>query len=73
MVNLTPGNKFQWNFNRNSNINIHENAIENGVCEMASILPLHQCVEQLGAVPLILIKHRYGIWNEHNSFGHNTS
>ena len=37
IVNWTLGNKLQWNFNRNSNIFIQENAIENGVCEMASI------------------------------------
>ena len=30
-------NKLQWNFNRNSNIFIQENAFENVVCEMASI------------------------------------
>ena len=29
-------NKLQWNFNRNSNIYIQENALENVVCEMAS-------------------------------------
>ena len=27
------GKKLQWNFNRNSNIFIHENALENVVCE----------------------------------------
>ena len=37
IVNWTLGNKFQWNFNRNSNIFIQENAFENVVCEMASI------------------------------------
>ena len=31
-------NKLQWNFNRNSNIFIQENALEHVVCEMASIL-----------------------------------
>ena len=36
--------KFQWNFNRNSNIFIQENAFENVVCEMASILSRPQCV-----------------------------
>ena len=30
-------NKLQWNFNRNSNIFIQENALENVVCEMVSI------------------------------------
>ena len=37
IVNCTDRNKFQWNFNRNSNIFIIENALENVVCEMASI------------------------------------
>ena len=38
------GNKLQWNLNRNSNIFIQENACENVVCEMASILSRPQCV-----------------------------
>ena len=36
IVNWTLGNNLKWNFNRNSNIYIQENAFEN-VCEMASI------------------------------------
>ena len=38
-------NKLQWTFNRNSNIFIQENALENVVCEMASILSRPQCVK----------------------------
>ena len=39
-------NKLQWNFNRNSNIFIQENAFENVVCEMASIfLGLNELIE----------------------------
>ena len=38
IVNWTLSNKFQWNFNQNSNILIIENTSENVVCEMASIL-----------------------------------
>ena len=34
----TPGNKFQWNLNRNSIIFIQRNVFENVVCEMAAIL-----------------------------------
>ena len=49
MVNLTLGNKFQWNFNRNSNIFIQENAIKNVVCEMAFILSRPQCVKKARA------------------------
>ena len=41
---LDPRNKLQWNFNRNSNIFIQENALENVVCEMAPILSWPQCV-----------------------------
>ena len=40
------GTKLQWNFNRNSNIFIQENALENVVCEMASILCRPQCVNR---------------------------
>ena len=32
IVNWTLGNKLQWNFNRNWNIFIQENALENVVC-----------------------------------------
>ena len=32
-------NKFQWNFNHNTNFFIYENALENIVCEMAAICP----------------------------------
>ena len=38
IVNLTIRNKLQWNFNRNSYIFIQENAFENVVCKMASII-----------------------------------
>ena len=37
-------NKLQWNFTRNSNTFIQENALEHVVCEMASILSRPQCV-----------------------------
>ena len=38
IVNWTHRNKLLWNFNRNWNIFIRENAFEYIVCEMASIL-----------------------------------
>ena len=44
IVNWTLRNKLHWNFNRNSNIFIQENALRNVVCEMASILSRLQCV-----------------------------
>ena len=31
-------NKFQWNLNQNTNSFIHENALENVICEMMAIL-----------------------------------
>ena len=37
IVYWTPGNKLQWNFNKNSYIFIEENAFENVVWKMASI------------------------------------
>ena len=38
-------NKLQWNFNRNYNIFIQENAFESVVCERAAILSRPQCVK----------------------------
>ena len=43
-VNWIRRNKLQWKFNRNSNIFIQGNGIQNIVCEMASILSWPQCV-----------------------------
>ena len=40
-------NKFQWNFNRNSNIFIQENVFESVVCEMAAMLSRPQCVKAI--------------------------
>ena len=40
-------NKLQWNFNRNSNIFIQENAFESVVCEMAAILSRPQWVNKV--------------------------
>ena len=45
IVNWTLGNKLQWNYNRNSNIFIEENAFENVVCEMMFISSRPQCVK----------------------------
>ena len=47
IVNWTFRNKLQWNFNRNLNIFIQENALDNVVCEMAFILSRPQCVKYL--------------------------
>ena len=47
IVNWSLRNKLQWNFNWNSNIFIQENALENIVCEMASILSRPQCVKRI--------------------------
>ena len=45
IVNWTPGNKFQWNLNRNSFIFSQENALENVVWKMSAILSPPQCVK----------------------------
>ena len=47
IVNWTLRNKLQRKFNRNSNIFIQENALENIVCEMASILSRPQWVKDV--------------------------
>ena len=44
ITNWTLRNKLQWNFNRNSNNFIQENAFEVVVCEMAAILFRPECV-----------------------------
>ena len=46
IVNWTFVNIFQWKFNQNTVIFIEENARENVVCEMASILSRPQCVNK---------------------------
>ena len=46
MVDSTLANKLQWNFNRNWNIFIHENAFENIACELASILSQYDPIER---------------------------
>ena len=49
IVDWTLRNIFQSNFNRNWNIFIQENALENVVCKMSSILSQPQCVNTLMA------------------------
>ena len=38
MVNWGLSNKFQWNFNQNTKLFIHEDASKNIVCEMVAIV-----------------------------------
>ena len=57
IVNWTLGNKLHWNLNRNLNIVIQENAFENVVWKMATILSRPQSVKPS-------IKQTYGWWNE---------
>ena len=45
IVNWILRNKLQWNFIWKSDIFIQENALENVVCEMASILSQPQCLK----------------------------
>ena len=47
IVNWTPRNKLQWNFNRSSNIFIQENALDDVVCETVSTLSRPQCVKTI--------------------------
>ena len=67
IFNWTFRDKLQWNFNRKSNIFIHENAFEDVVCEMASILSLPQCVNYMALHELVDIlwppPHR-GLWSK---------
>ena len=62
MVNETLTNKLQWDINRNSYIFIQENALENVVCEMASILSRPQCVKVFSiiySIKLSVESHKY--------------
>ena len=56
IVNVTFGNKFQWNLNRNSYMFIHENAFENIIRKLAAILHRHQCVEQRQSLANLTLK-----------------
>ena len=47
IVNWIPGNKLQWNFNRNLYIFTQETAFENVVRKIAAILSRPQCVNSL--------------------------
>ena len=50
IVNWNPGNKLQWNLNRNWYIFIQENLFENDVWKMAAILSRPQYVNTLRSV-----------------------
>ena len=52
IVNWTLRNKLQWNFNRNLNIFIEENAFENVAWKMAAILSRPQCINSINAWPV---------------------
>ena len=64
--NWTPRNKFQWHFNRNSNIFVQENAVENVVCEMASILSRPQWVKSMAHVYILKLGRRlfFCVWKQ---------
>ena len=67
IVNWILRNKRRWNLNWNSNIFIHENALENVVCEMASILSGPQCVKNTCNCQRKTIRYRtYYIFVWHN-------
>ena len=48
IVNRTPGNKFQWNLNRNSTIFIQENSFEKVVCQNGGRLSRERWVNRQG-------------------------
>ena len=52
IVNWTPGNKLQWNFNQIAKVSILEYASENTVCEMAAILSRERWVKQISIVKI---------------------
>ena len=68
--NWTLRNKIQWNFNRNSNIFIEENAFENIFCEMTAILSRPQCVNtgecHYNMVQYGIILHTSSKWLKQN-------
>ena len=70
IVNLTLGNKFQWNLNRNSFIFTQENAFENVVWKMTAILSLW--FQSVGVVKLSFLYVRTSptglCFNVHMSF-----
>ena len=51
------GTKLQWNLKQNSHIFIHENAFQNIVCEMATILFRPQCIKTI----VIMALHGSGV------------
>ena len=60
---LDPWEHSQWNFNRNSNILIEENAFENDAWKMAAILSQPQCdVSRKG-----IQTHCYATWKVRTS------
>ena len=64
-INWTLRNKLQWIFYRYSIIFIQENAFENVVCEMASILSRPQCVKcmNLASIGMPLAGHFVISWS----------
>ena len=54
IVNLTPGNKLQWNLDLNLYMFIKWNAFENFVCETAAILSRSQCVNDFVLVVQVI-------------------
>ena len=47
IINQTLRNTLQWNLNKNTQFFIHENSLENVVCEMAAILSRGRWVKHL--------------------------
>ena len=60
LANWTLGKKLKWNFDRNWNIFIQENAFENVVWKMAAILSRSQCVKLPKPWKSKLTQNHYG-------------
>ena len=61
IVNWTPGNKFQWNSNLNSDIFIHENAFEIAVCRNGGHLVQGEMSYEQSYVPIPLAMQYHSI------------
>ena len=55
IVNWTLWDKFQWNFNQNAKLFIHENASEYIVCDMAAIFSMEDELTHWGRVTYICV------------------
>ena len=60
---IGPFGTNQWNFNRNSNIFIQENAFESVICEMVAILSWSQCVKMSHSLICNAFQYNYYLFS----------